>query len=176
MAIELTIVVDTASLGSGQGSTWDKPAGCEHKWAFMITDTSHVAGNGTSNGTADLELKSSVGDQLRIWGASMSSQFQDEVFIYDFKFWKGDRVLDVQGMRPQTFNQHAMVPQPGNPSHRPPEFSVQERAFNCNLIDITNAGKEWFYVTFMVFGPVKDAQGNREIKGYFQWDPSISAI
>jgi hypothetical protein len=171
--IDLTIVIDTNALVSKQVSTWDSPAECGHGGAFMLTDGAHAAGG---NGTADLQLRSGVGDQLRIWGASVSNQFQDEVFIYDFKYRKGDRVLDTQGMKPQAHKHYAMVPQPGNPSHSPPKFEIQARRFNANVLEVISPGKEHFHVMFAVYGPVKDAKGARPLKGYYRWDPSITAI
>ncbi|HYH45905.1 MAG TPA: AidA/PixA family protein, partial [Thermoanaerobaculia bacterium] len=99
MAIQLTIVVDTASLPSGAGSSAENPRTFGHDGAFMITDSTHCASN---NGSADLQITgASVGDNFQIWGSSLSNQFLDEVFIYDFKHLDGDKVLDVNGLKPQ---------------------------------------------------------------------------
>src|SRR6185295_3241875 len=172
MAIQLTIVVDTDSLPSAPGSSPSNPATFGHNGAYMMTDIPHCAGG---NGTADLQLKdAAVGDTLQVWGSSLSNQLLDEVFIYDFKHWQGDDVLDVNGMRPQTFNETALVPSPGGPTHNPPTFTSQPRAFSCTEIDVTQPGKEFFYVNFVVYGPT--GAGGRTVKGYYQWDPSIQAF
>jgi hypothetical protein len=185
MAIQLTIAIDTASLPTG-GSDPTQPATFGHDQAFMITDSAHCAGG---NGTATLQLQgpivngvqhSIVGETLQVWGTSLSNQFQDEVFIYDFQHWqndnspKNDTVLDTQGLNPQTFYQDAQVPTPGPTSHNPPMFTSELRAFPCTEIDITGHGTEFFKVRFMVYGP-KDANG-RPMKGYYEWDPSITTV
>lgn len=173
MAIELMILVDTVSLtqnGNGTGSTNANPAGCDHANAFMITDRAHAV---KGNGSADLELRAESGDTLRIWGASLSNQLEDEVFIYDFEHWYGDPVLDTQGMRAQTASEYAMVPQRGDEDHNPPRVGAKKVDFNFSRLDINNPGREGFYVKFVVYGPVQDGQGTRPVKGYFRWDPSI---
>lgn len=173
MAIDLMILVDTISLtqnGNGTGSTNQNPAGCDHKWAFMTTDLAHVV---SGNGTADVQLRGSSGESLRIWGASLSNQLGDEVFIYDFQHWKQDTVLDTDGMRSQTASEYAMVPQRGAQKHSPPVVTKQRVGFNFSELDIAGTGSESFCVKFVVYGPADD-NGDRPVKGYFRWDPSIT--
>jgi hypothetical protein len=137
----------------------------------MTTDLAHVV---SGNGTADLQLRGSSGETLRIWGASLSNQLGDEVFIYDFQHWKQDTVLDTDGMRSQTASEYAMVPHRGAENHNPPVVEKQKVNFNYSLLDVVNTGTEFFYVKFVVYGAADDS-GNRPVKGYFRWDPSIKA-
>jgi hypothetical protein len=140
-----------------------------------------VAGTPTTNGTADLHLTgASSGDTIRVWASSVSNQFEDEVFLYDFKH-RGDvpnngHVLNLKGLTPQSFVQFAKVPGTGEASHQPPTFTIEQITFPCTEIEVQNPGTESFYVDFMVFGPVVDSVGNRTFKGFYQWDPSIAAI
>ena len=179
MAIQLTIVVDTATLPAATNSSFDNPQTFGHDQAFMITDTTHCVPG--TNGTATLQLQgpngfSIVGETLQIWGTSLSNQLLDEVFIYDFTHWKDDNVLDINGMKPQTFIESAEVPDPTKPfpPHHPPTFMSEQRTFPCTEIDVKKPGTESFYVRFMVYGPME--VGGRQLKGYYQWDPSISTV
>jgi hypothetical protein len=172
--LDVMILVDTISLtqdGNGVGSTNDAPAECDHGVAIMIADQIHAE---SGNGTADLHLHASSRGKLRIWGASLSNQLRDEVFVYDFQHQKGDSVLDTRGMRSQTASTYAMVPHRGADNHNPPVVEKQKVSFNYSLLDIVNTGTEYFYVKLVVYGPADD-NGDRPVKGYFRWDPSITA-
>jgi len=139
----------------------------------MITDRVHCQG---PNAVADLRIKGAAsGDSLQIWSSSLSSQFLDEVFLYDFAHLSGAQVLDVNGLRPQIFQEVANVPVAGGPSHQPPTFKTETRSYPCTEIDVTNGGgTEAFLVRFVVYSQAQD--GGRKVKGYYQWDPSITAV
>ncbi|WP_437592470.1 AidA/PixA family protein [Sorangium sp. So ce1000] len=175
--VDLTIVVDTISLSSEPSSTPDNPAGCDHRYAFMITDAKHAVGG---NGTADLNLQAATGDTLRIWASSISHQVEEEVFIYDFVHWDPEGqtstvgVLSTDGMRYRSFPKIVNVPQDGQDDHEPPKVSAKSIDVNCAEIDVNNYGTEWFMVRFVVYGPLPDGEGARPVKGYYQWDPSIT--
>lgn len=174
--IDLMIAIDTASLASAPSSTSDTPTGCAHANAFMIIDAGHAL-NG--NGTADLNLKADTGDTLRIWGTSLSHQVEDEVFVYDFTHWdpagktSTRGVLDPAGLAYRSFPKLMMVPADGQDNHEPPKVTSQSMNVNCAEIQISNYGTEYFMVRFVVYGPLPEV-GPRPVRGYYQWDPSIT--
>ena len=174
--IDLMIAIDTVSLASAPTSTSDSPAGCDHAKAFMITDASHVV---SGNGTADLAMQAATGDTLRIWGTSLSHQVEDEVFIYDFTHWdpQGKNstpgVLDAAGLTYQSFPKIMMVPADGQDNHEPPKVTAQSKNVNYAEILVSKYGTEYFMVRFVVYGPLPET-GPRPVRGYYQWDPSIT--
>lgn len=178
MSIDLTIIIDAekvvAAAGGGPSTPTNtsptSPGGCNHNWAFMMT---HVSNAVSGNGTADLVMTAPVGETIHVSSVSMSNQQDYAVFVYDFAHWKGDTVLDTAGMKNRTINRLAVIPTPDQADHAPPNVTFQDQNFYIEQIDVNSSGQEYFYVTFVVYGP--PSSGKRPVLGYFRWDPSIKA-
>ncbi len=173
MAINLMICVDAETVvkhNDGRPTSIHSPGGCNHHWAFMMTNAQNVS---SGNGTADLALKVPTGETIRISSASISNQLDYAVFVYDFQHWKGSPVLDTAGMKNRTITRLGVVPDADQADHQPPRVTFENEQYFVEQIDINGSGQEWFYVSFVVYGPPNN--GERPVLGYFRWDPSITA-
>jgi hypothetical protein len=163
--IDVMIVIDTslaAEYDKERKSTKEKPATCTKPCAFMIAGADHAKGSEI----AKLSIKAVIGSTIRFTSVSVSNQLDHAVFVYDFQYVEGAKVLDARRIKKRAITHLAVQPIPSQMCHRPPEATFAERHTCVSEIGVTANGTGYYNMRFVVYDIPRDSE--RPVLGYFQ--------
>lgn len=166
--INIVVVIDTDSIindfsGKSVSQNSDNPTPIGHQYSFMVA-TSKSTINGS--GTADLNVKAYVDDNLRWTGISESCNSDSSVLIYNLPKSGGDTVFT----KPEYVRSNRSAMEPSDNTPFPVSFTKQPHWFMQSTVNDT--GTEQYQVQFGLYKRGDD--GNQKLLGYFQWDPTIT--
>ena len=146
----------------------DNPTGIAHTGEYMIA--ADPRGIISGQGTADLNFKANVGDNVSFRGTSIYQNSDDAVIIYDIVKYSGEEVFNTFTVN-QVTRTGAVQPDPDTANGIPPLQTTQ----NFLSLDskVKSAGTENFKVRFGLY-TLDDNGEDQTLYGYFQWDPTIT--
>ncbi|MEO7065481.1 MAG: inclusion body family protein [Rhodanobacter sp.] len=169
--VNVLVVIDTEYVKTNYpnpSKDQNQPTGINHSSQFMICTGSRGIISG--QGTADLNFRANVGDNVSFTGVSIYDNSDDAVIVYGIQYWKGDKVFNqfVPNLVTRT---GAVMPDSSTSNGLP---AIQAKV-NFSSFDskVSNAGVENFYVFFALY-KLSDNGENQELFGYFYWDPTIT--
>ncbi|NSZ17926.1 AidA/PixA family protein [Agrobacterium vitis] len=173
--IDIEIVIDTANLLAVNSSPSTNPANptwVGHNYAYMVAPNAYVR-SGQASG--DLSISADVGDTIRWRMISQSGNTSYSANLTNITYLSGSHIIadpkgqliqpqtPVPGMTPGTI----ALPPSGNQAY----VSTPQYDFYITT-DIVTAGTENYSVLFAVYYYHASAL---TLKGYFAWDPTITA-
>ncbi len=173
--IDIEIVVDVNNLIANTPNPSTNPANptwVGHNYAYMIAANEYVK---SGQATGDLSISADVGDTIRWRMVSQSGNTGYSANITNIAYLSGGKVTaDTEGklIQPQT-------PVPGTvpgtialpPSGAQAYAATQQYDFYVQA-DVVTGGQENYSVLFEV---LYYHGGTLTVKGYFAWDPAITA-
>uniref|UniRef100_A0A8D8XJE4 Inclusion body protein n=1 Tax=Cacopsylla melanoneura TaxID=428564 RepID=A0A8D8XJE4_9HEMI len=140
----------------------EKPTPLEHKYAFMITNNDNVV---SGQATADLHIKGLVGDTVKWFGTSETNNFDIQVIVYNIKHDKSDILSEV---RQEVYGKKYTYPKSKDMA------DIDHIYFKTFKLDasLKEVGSVDYHVCFAVYTTVNSNE--RQLFGYFEWDPKIT--
>ncbi|UXU88887.1 inclusion body family protein [Burkholderia sp. S-53] len=162
-------------------STAENPIPIWHQDIYMVAPSIYLQDR-DSQATADLNIRATIGDQIRWAGITFSSDIKYCAVIYDiFLTDRGPRKNEWVTSKPTPKVATPNIPVPdvnpkvmvnGAPVIDPLKFTPRlayEYYLSC---DVLSPGEEHYSIRFYITEQVYD--GKLNVIGYFQWDPVIT--
>lgn len=169
--IDVLVVIDTEYVKSNYPNPSqdpNNPTGIDHNSQHMIVSNSNVI---SGQGTADLNFRAKVRDEISFRGTSISQNSDDAVIIYNIKYWSGKQVFNT--FRYNTvIRQYAVVPNYDTSNGLPADTT--NITFSCFNSKVKSTGTENFYVQFALYEIDPDDSDRQILFGYYYWDPAIT--
>lgn len=163
--INVQITIDAQGIVnsySNPSQDQNSPTGIAHNFGFMVATSNTISGSGTGN----LNFSAQVGDTVRFFGVSASNNFEDAILLYGINAFSGTQVFS--SFSNLTFTKNGVSP--SGPSVLPAHIGSQQYWFYQS--SVVQAGTEGYKVVFALY--TRDSNGNPQLYGYFQWDPTIT--
>lgn len=172
--IDVEVCIDTVTLLTNYPNPSkdpNNPTGIDHtSYSYMIAQPVYVT---SGQATGNLTLKALVGDVIQWRMISLSGNSDQAAVIYGVPQFGGSTVTGaVIGNVAQPYEPIATL-QPDGENYNPPRYESVSQFDYFLQANITGHGSEQYKVCFYVTTPDPNT-GKPVVKGYFNWDPTIT--
>lgn len=170
--INVMIVIDTDYVKryySNPSQDLNNPTAIDHNSQFMICGSSHGIISG--QGTADLNFKANVGDHVVFRSTSIYGNSDDAIIVYGIKSWGGNVFNNF--VTDEVTITNAVSPNPDSRSNNGLPVKTGVGNFVSYKTNVRCSGIEHFWVDFALYTLENDGN-TQKLKGYYQWDPTIT--
>lgn len=173
--INVEIVFDADSIWNeyknkiNSSNTPENPLQIGYDGIFMIAPSKYVVDKQAS---ATLEIKASVGDEIRWGGITLSENIKYSAIIYEIEYYP-DPTYQGHSSTQVTRDPVANVSFPTVPipnTENPVKFGPQTSPEYYLSADVLKQGYESYQVRFYI---TENDSGTPKTLGYFRWDPWI---